>query len=180
MAHEIALQLPLQVASPVDVGRLMRELETIDGLLTQATIRKDGHEAKMPKTSHLMDQTIQLNKLDLTEVGQRKQLATFLTTVKTKAPVLHMSFSADPSMQFIERLMTWLRKELHPTILVTVGLQPNIGAGCIVRSTNKYFDFSLRQDFAKKRDLLLEKLGPALAPEVAVAAVQLPAQKVVA
>ena len=50
--------------------------------------------------------------------------------------------------------MTWLRREIHPLVLMTVGLQPNIGAGCIVRTTNKYFDFSLRQDFANKRDLL--------------------------
>jgi hypothetical protein len=39
-------------------------------------------------------------------------------------------------------------------------LQPTLGAGCVVRTTNRQFDFSLRQDFARKRDLLLEKLVP--------------------
>ena len=169
MAHEVALQLPLQVASPVDVGRLMRELEAIDGLLSQAALRKEGHELKLPKTTNLMEQTIQLNKLNLADPEQRQELTTFLSHVKSKAPLLHMSFSADPPTQFIEHLLTWLRKELHPSILVTIGLQPNIGAGCIVRSTNKYFDFSLRQDFAKKRNLLLEKLGPALSAPVVAA-----------
>jgi hypothetical protein len=41
---------------------------------------------------------------------------------------------------------------------MTVGVQPTIAAGCIMRTTNKYFDFSLRQDFEGKRDLLLEEL----------------------
>lgn len=170
MAHEVAWQLPLQVGSPVDVGRLLRELESLDERLNQAALRKDGHDVKLPKTTHLMDRTLELNKLDLADGSQRQQLTTFLTGVKAKAPLLHMSFSADPSPKFLEQLLTWLRSELHPSLLLTVGLQPNIGAGCIVRSTNKYFDFSLRQDFAKKRDLLLEKLGPALAAPVVATA----------
>jgi hypothetical protein len=42
--------------------------------------------------------------------------------------------------------------------LITIGLQPNIGAGCVVRTTNKYFDLSIKQDFLSKRNLLLEAL----------------------
>jgi len=38
-------------------------------------------------------------------------------------------------------------------------LQPTIAAGCIVRTTNKYFDFSLRQDFTDKRELLLKQIA---------------------
>ena len=64
-----------------------------------------------------------------------------------------MSFSADPSVTFLTKLMTWLRQEIHPQVLLTVGLQPTIGAGCILRTTNRYFDFSLRQDFANKRTM---------------------------
>jgi hypothetical protein len=157
------MQLPLQVASPVDVGRLLRELEAIDDLLTQAGLRGDDAHVKLPKTTGLLDQTILLNKVNLAEAADRQKLTTFLKAIKAKAPLLHISFSADPSTAFIDKLLTWLRKELHPNVLLTIGLQPNIGAGCIVRSMNKYFDFSLRQDFAGKRAMLLEKLGPILA-----------------
>jgi F0F1-type ATP synthase delta subunit len=158
MAHEQALVLPMLVASPVDVGRLQRELTSIDEALVQLGLRKSGSEVKMPKTSQLMDQLIGENKLNLLLEEDRKQLANFLEQVKAKAPVLHMSFSADPSASFIERLMAWLRQEINPYVLVSVGLQPNIGAGCVVRSTNRQFDFSLRQDFLNKRDLLMSKI----------------------
>ncbi len=113
-----------------------------------------------------MDQTIQLNKVDLANDTHRKQLQEYLILIKQKAPILHISFSADPTSAFIEKIMAWLRREIHPLVLLTIGLQPNIGAGCVVRSTNKYFDFSLRKDFEKKRDLLLGTLG---ASEVAAA-----------
>jgi hypothetical protein len=112
----------------------------------------------MPKTSRLLDEFTSTNKLNLLHDKDRARALSFLISVKAKAPVLHMSFSVDPSPAFIQKLMTWLRAEIHPLVLVHVGLQPNIGAGCVVRGTNKYFDFSLRQHFKKQRSLLMEKL----------------------
>jgi F0F1-type ATP synthase delta subunit len=151
--------LPALVASPADVGRLSHELELIAETLLQLGLRAGGTEVKMPKTSHLMDLTIQLNKLNLLVAADRAALQRYLKALQQKAPVLHISFSADPSPAFIEKLMVWLRREIHPQVLLTIGLQPTIGAGCIVRTTNKYFDFSLRQDFVKKRGLLLAGLA---------------------
>jgi len=158
------LSLPALVASPVDVGRLIHELELIDEALLQMGLRTSGTEVKMPKTSHLLDQMIQLNKLNLLQPDSRVELKQYLTTIQSKAPVLHISFSADPSPAFIEKLMVWLRHSIHPQVLLTIGLQPSIGAGCIVRSTNKYFDFSLRQDFFKRRNLLLAEISQVKAP----------------
>lgn len=152
-------KLPTQVASPVEVGRLLRELDSLDDTLVQLKLRTGGKAVTVPKTTHLMDQLLELNKLNLLHESDRQFLKDFLTLVKSKAPVLHISFSADPSVAFTEKLMTWLRREIHPQLLLSIGLQPNIGAGCMVRSTNKYFDFTLRQKFNANRQLLLEKLG---------------------
>jgi F0F1-type ATP synthase delta subunit len=149
------------VSSPVDVGRLTREIEAIDESLLQLGLRKGGSEIKMPKTTQLMDQLIELNKLNLLQAEDRKLLLQFLVYIKQNAPVLHVSFSADPNTAFIEKLMAWLRREINPLVLMTVGLQPNIGAGCIIRSTNKYFDLSLKQDFASKTSMLRDALVPA-------------------
>ena len=147
--------LPVQVTSPVDIGRLIRELESIDNSMLQLGLRRTaGSTVNLPRTSQLLDQTAQLNQLNLLQTEDRHQLRLLLQSIRGQAPVLHVSFSADPSALFIEKLMTWLRREIHPLVLLTIGLQPNIGAGCIVRTTNKHFDFSLRQDFARKRDLL--------------------------
>lgn len=151
--------LPPSVVGPADISRLVRELDTIDGALLDHTLRKQGGEAKMLKTSRLMDQLVEANGLNLLQKTDRQQLQTFLQAVKDRAPVLHMSFSADPSPTFLDKLTAWLRREIHPQVLLSIGLQPTIGAGCVVRSTNHYFDFSLRQDFAKKRELLLQQLA---------------------
>lgn len=156
-AQTNAYVLPVLVVGPVDVGRLHRELEAIHNTLQSATLRGEP-QLKLPKTSYLMDQLIELNKLDLVNETDRAKLGKFLTDVKANAPRLHMSFSADPSPQFVQKLMQWLRTEIHPSVLLTVGLQPSIGAGCVVRTTNKYFDLSLSKNFSKKTPLLMEKL----------------------
>lgn len=168
--HKHIVGLPLSVVGPVDLGRVRRELLSIDNELLGLQLRTPGVEVKMPKTSRIMDELVSLNKLNLLIDDDRKVLQQFLDTIHQRAPRLHISFSADPSPLFVQKLMTWLRAQIHPVVLLTIGLEPNIGAGCVVRTTNKYFDLSLAQDFAKHRDLLMEKLRAPLPEETAAAA----------
>lgn len=154
------LALPVMVVGPIEIGRLVRELADIDEALLQLGIREGGKTTKMPQTSRQMDELIEHNKLNLLHDDDRKELTAFLVALRQKAPVIHMSFSADPSAAFLEKLVTWLRREIHPDVLLTIGLQPNLGAGAVMRTTNKYFDLSLRQDLAKKGNLLKDILSP--------------------
>lgn len=158
-AHaEVRLKLPVNVISRIDVGRLVREVEELDNFLKQAAIREPGSPVKLPKTSRMLDEFISLNELNVLHEDDRKRLYMFLQTIKAKAPVLHMSFAADPSPRFLQRLMTWLRLNVDPMVLVQVGLQPNLGAGCMMRTTNKYFDLSLREYFKEHREVLVTKI----------------------
>lgn len=152
------LQLPLGITSPADVGRLLRELEGLERFFHQTEIRTPGSNMQPPKSSNLFDEIASSNQLNMLHEQDRAKLRSFLNSVKAAAPVLHMSFAADPSPLFMQKLMTYLRREIHPLVLVRTGLQPNIGAGCILRTRNKVFDLSLRQRFASKRNLLLERL----------------------
>lgn len=150
--------LPPSVVGPVDVTRLIREMETINDFLLQLGLRSGGSPTKVPKTSYLLEKTVQLNKLNLLRKTDRASLLKFMTSVRDGSPVMHMSFSSDPSPAFTEKLITWLRREIHPHVLMNIGLQPNLGVGCVLRTTNRYFDLSLRQDLSKKRDLLMAGL----------------------
>ena len=72
--------------------------------------------------------------------------------------MIHISFAADPSAAFTDKIVAWFRENIHPFVLIQVGLQPTIAAGCVVRTANHSFDFSLRQHFTKQRQLLIDKL----------------------
>ena len=157
------LRLPVSVVSPTDIARLLRELDSIDEYFRQNEIRNET--ANPPRFSRLLDELVVTNKVDLTDNIQRDKLIAAIRLLEKKSPIMHISFSVDPPGAYVQKIVSWLRENVHPFILVRVGLQPNIGAGCVVRTTNKSFDFSLRKFFDKKRDFFIEKLHESLVEE---------------
>lgn len=159
MAHEdTKLLLSQSVISQVDLGRLRRELNSVDDFIVQSRVRKAGSQPAMPQTSHMLEELAKHNKLNLLIETDRKKLDTILKDLYSHAPILHISFASDPSPIFLRKIITWLRSEIHPHILLQTGLQPSIAAGCIIRTPNKYLDLSLRKRFEQKRDLLRTSL----------------------
>lgn len=153
------LKLPAIVVGTTDVARLRRELEALYDYLHQAALRhQKADEIKLPKTSRALDELTRLNGIDLMDRDQYDQLTVRLEQVFSSAPKLHISFAADPSSAFTAKLTEWLRANIHPSVLIQVGLQPNIAAGCVVRSTNKQFDLSLRRHLDAAKPKLLERL----------------------
>ena len=159
------MQIPFGVVSRVDVGRLIRELEALDNFLKAAQARQGGEPTQLPKTTKLFDELLQMNKLNALQEDDRQELLKFLKQLRTKAPTIHLSFSADPSPLFAKRLITWLRQNIHPLVLIQIGLQPTIGAGAVVRTTNKYFDLSLRGKFNENKDVLMRIMKTAMDKE---------------
>lgn len=150
--------LPISIVTKVDVGRLLREVSAIDDFLEQAAIRQPGTALKLPKTTRIIDEFVTANKVNLLTEAERKALIQFLTAIREKAPEIHMSFSTEPSAAFIQKLIDYLRQNIHPHILLQVGLQPTIGAGFMMRTTNKYYDFSLRTTLRAKHQILIDNL----------------------
>ncbi len=151
MVHNLknSLVLPLSIITPIDIGRIIREVEDLKIYVEQVNLRKE--DLKMPKFSRLLDNLVELNNLKLNNKSNLDDLLVNINNIKLKSPVVHVSFSVDPSVLFLERITAWFRQEIHPTLLLTIGLQPTIGAGLIVRTNNKYFDFSLRQQLVLAR-----------------------------
>jgi hypothetical protein len=168
MEHK-QLILPTVVFSPLEIGRLINELTALDEALSQLELRSPGQSVQMPKTTRLLDRLAEDNKFNLLQSADRAQLVQFLNLVHGKAPVLKISFSIDPAPVFLEKLIIWLRREVHPLALITVGLQPNIGAGCMVYGNSKVFDFSLKHTFAEQRQLLQQRLTGAPTAEAGAA-----------
>lgn len=153
-----SFELPTIIFGPVEVRRLQRELEALEDFLQQAAIREPGKQPHLPRTSRILEVLAETNKLNLLLPADQQHLSVFLKDVAAKAPVVHMSFAADPSATFTAKIVAWLRTNIHPYALVQLGLQPTIAAGCIVRTTNKTFDFSLRNRLRDRRSQLVQSL----------------------
>jgi len=157
--------LPTLVFGVVEVHRLLRELESLESYFRQANVRGARTTKDMlPKVSRMLDSLATENNCNLLMAPERAMLKQFLEVVNVQAPRVHVSFASDPSAAFTAKIVAWFRNSVHRAILVQVGLQPTIAAGCVVRTTNKSFDFSLRHHFDEQRGLLI---GALEAPETA-------------
>ena len=161
-----SLQLPNGVIGIMDIRRLYREVKMINDFLHQSALREPGASMSLPKVSRMLHELTEVNSLNMLHDDDRQRLTIFLSELESKAPRLHISFSIDPSPYFLSKLMDYIRKHINSHALVQVGLQPNIGAGCVVRSTNQVFDMSLREDFRQKRGLLMDYVKKLREPDL--------------
>lgn len=153
------ISLPEQVVSSVDLVRVLRELEEVDESLRQNKLRKPGSPTKLARSSTTLEELASNNKVTLTDEKQRDQLITVLKGFMQHAPRIHMSVAAEPTANFKKDVIIWLRKNIHPLTLLEIGLQPNLAAGCVVRTNNKVFDMSLRNRLHQERSRLYEEIS---------------------
>ncbi len=148
------ISLPTSLVSRVDATRVARELESMSNFIEQQTHHHDKSNA--PRLSIILEELSELNSLDLTKGQERDRLYAFLKELKSDAPTIHMSFAVVPSSLFTSKLITWLRSQIHPLLLLDIGLQPSIAAGCVIRTNSKYFDCSIRQHLLQNKPKLLD------------------------
>jgi F0F1-type ATP synthase delta subunit len=157
-AHDsVGLALPVQILTPGDISRLSRETEDIENFFAQAAV-KGATTKTVPQSSQQLTALINDNSLNILHKEDRVRLHTFLESVRAQAPIVHVSFATDPKPDFLMKLVVWFRSNAHPYVLLQVGLQPNIAAGCVLRTRNKYFDLSFKQHFQESKAKLAAAL----------------------
>lgn len=158
----VPLKLTSALISQTDVARLMRELNGLNDFFTDAQARAAGTAIRLPKITRLMDQMARENKINLLKDDERARFMDWLREVHDHAPSLHISFAVEPSPRALETILIWMRQNIHPMTLLQVGLQPSIAAGCMLRSTNKVFDMSLRANLQKQAGYLTQLIQGAV------------------
>jgi F0F1-type ATP synthase delta subunit len=154
-------KLPLEMVSQADVARALRELNALNDFFIQSKIREPGSHMQLPKTSKLIEQIAAGNQLNMLEESNRVKLASNLDQILGKAPTIHVSFASEPTPRVVEKILVWFRSNIHPQALLQVGLQPNIAAGCVVRTHNKVFDMSLKEHLSQQQKYLIQLIDAA-------------------
>jgi F0F1-type ATP synthase delta subunit len=122
----------------------------------------------------LLEAVANVNGLQLLQAEDRKELVAALEQLERSAPRIHVSFAIEATPAFTAKIVGWLRANIDPRVLLEVGLQPSIAAGCVLRTNNKVFDFSLRQHFAEAQGLLSASLTATTSESTQVAVPEAP------
>lgn len=160
MSHELPnFALPPALVSKIDLARLIREVETVDGSLEAQKVRGyQKEQMRMPTLSRSLSDFLELNKLDILDNQKRMILKEQLRVLKDKIPVIHLTFATEVDPESLEYLVAWIRKELHPQALVSIGLQPSLIGGVYIRTPNHVHDLSMRALFKGKSSVLVKDL----------------------
>lgn len=155
--------LPPALLGRPDISRVLRELERIDSILGSQAIRTPENPQVIPSMSRGLSDCITLNNITITDVNERQRLLKMLRQTKEKAPVVHITFAVDPVPAITAQITVWIRENLHSHALVSVGLQPRIVGGCIVRTPDHIYDFSIRKRFKDSEAVLINRLNQVVA-----------------
>jgi len=141
------LILPLSIITTSDLNNVLNEINSLQEFVLQNNLKNGQSDIKLPKTSQSLDNLVSLNKLNLTQKNEVDYLQSQISDLQKKSLVVHIGFAVEPNLLLLEKLVDWFRKNINSYILLSIGLQPNIGAGITLRTTNKFFDLSLKNHF---------------------------------
>lgn len=157
------LLLPISVTGRVQLSRLVRELEEIENDIEAQKARDRKVAQKIPAMSQGLADCVELNKVDILKGAARMDLKRRLVRTKEKAPTIHFTFAVEADPRSLQQLVTYIRKEIHPQALISVGMQPGLVGGAFVRTPNHIHDFSLRALLKGKRNVITDALAEGIA-----------------
>ncbi len=152
-AHDPGISLPDNIVSPLDFGQIQRELFMLDEFLGSSR-----GASKLPFVSTELNTIMKQTDINPLSADDRARLTRQLQFVRRTAPVVQMSFASEPGKQAMRPLVRWFREQSHPNTLITIGVEPNIAGGCVLRTSTKTFDFSLQKLLQDKRGELVKQL----------------------
>jgi hypothetical protein len=150
--------LPVSLTGHSDLSRLGRAVELLEGNLQAQRVRNADAPVQLPSIGQALSDFIEQNKLDVTDADVLAELKAQLRKIKDHAPVMHMTFANEVDPYLLQKLVMWLRTEIHPHALLDVGLQPGLVGGVYLRTPNKVHDFSVKALLKNKRDIIFEEL----------------------
>lgn len=151
--------LPAGIVGQSDVKRLLRELENYEETAHQRSLTKNrGIKSRPRYHSQLLQEVAADFSLKIDRQNDRKTLISFLNNIKSSSPTLNVYFATEPTNSAVQQLISWFRTEIHPATLLEIHIRPSILGGCIIRSSNKVFDYSHAAKSEEADKILSKKL----------------------
>ena len=149
-------RVPASIVTMHDIGKLQRELSAIQTFFTNAAMRKSGGSLGLPGTTTQLDNIAKQYDCNLLQSEDRVSLEKELLNIRHFARPVDISFAGIPSPLFLQKIVTWFRSNIDEDIVLNVGHEPSIAAGCIIRTPHKTYDLSVSHKLSQQRQTLLD------------------------
>lgn len=156
-AKHTKLTFPSNLITRSDVSRLVRELEHLADVLQGQRVRGET-ETKLPPLSQSTTDFLELNEVKITNEKSLETVRQKINTIEDRLPAVHMTFASEIDSESLQQLVTWLRTEIHPQVLINTSIQPNLIGGVYLRTPDHVHDFSIKTLLMGQRQLIVKQL----------------------
>ena len=153
------LKLPNTIGGKRDLILAMRQVEGVlnDRLQDEVRERVGAQKVGTKVGQRMLGQLLEANKLT-DDTATLKTLLQQMEGFKQHAPHVRIAFSQEPDQDLYQKVVGWFRREIHPGILVQIGVQPTIGGGFVLQTPVRRYDLSLKTRILNSTPKFLEVL----------------------
>lgn len=155
----MALKLPNSIGGKRDLILATRQVEQIlsDRLQDEVRERFGAKKVGTNAGQQMLSELLELNGLK-DDTQSLKTLLQQMEGIRQHASQVRIAFAQEPDQDLYKRVVKWFRDQIDPGALVQIGVQPAIGAGFILQTPARRYDFSLKTKILGSTPKFLEVL----------------------
>ena len=158
-APKAVFELPPAVYSPALVESVIYDIQFYLDWVRQNKIRKTVGAASKEEPSHSAETVLVIEAWLAGKPATLESLESLLDHLKSlELAEVHLMLAALPNRAQRENLVTWFRTNVSPHLLLSFVADRNLGGGVVVRTPNRVFDFTWKQQLIAGRIKLAEIL----------------------
>lgn len=147
--------LPAAVYSPQLLESVMYDLQVYLDWIRQNQIRKQVGAKPKDEPNHSDETVLVIEAWQNGRPPTIESVQDLLAHLRgLKLPQVHITLAALPNHAQRQSLVDWFRTNTTPHLLVSFIADRNMGGGVVIRTPNRVFDYSWRQELVAGRDKL--------------------------
>jgi hypothetical protein len=150
----MAFELPSAVYSPQMLESVKYEIDEYLDWYRQTKIQKQvGAKSSSAQPNHSPETQLVIEAWLEGKPATVESLDALVEHLqKLKLPEVHVMLAALPNREQREALVNWFRTNTTPHLLLSFVADRNLGGGTVIRTPNRVFDFTWKQELLNGRD----------------------------
>jgi hypothetical protein len=155
-----AYELPPAVYSPQLLEAVTYEIEEYLDWYRQMRVQSRVGAKAAAEPTHSAETVVVIEAWLAGKKPTLESLEELVAQLKSlKLPEVHIMLAALPNRAQREALVSWFRNNATPHLLLSFVADRNLGGGIVVRTPNRVFDFSWKQQLINGREKIPEILS---------------------
>ena len=151
--------LPPTVYSPQLLESVIYDIERYLDWYRQSSIQKRVGARTVEEPTHSAETVLVIEAWLNGKAATLESLEALLAHLRSlKLAQVHIMLAALPNRAQREALVTWFRTNVGPHLLLSFVADRNLGGGVVIRTPNRVFDYTWKQQLIAGRDKLAEIL----------------------